>query len=194
MKWDETNPVPQVIRLPLLEAIDFVNSRPSAGAGGSDEWYTPRRYIELAREVMGSIDLDPASNPFSNLFHVRARTYFSKRDASLERPWAGNVWMNPPYSRGLMMQFCIKLEQEVQAGRVKQAIVLTHANTDPAWFERLARLSSCICFTRGRIRFLKLRAPADAPPKGQAFFYVGPHPEKFAAAFQEIGTVVIPSP
>jgi len=35
---------------------------PCAKGTGNNNWYTPARYIEAARTVLGEIDLDPASD------------------------------------------------------------------------------------------------------------------------------------
>src|SRR5262249_56141272 len=63
---------------------------------GYYEWYTPARYIELAREVLGEIDLDPASSAKAQEI-VKAQRYFTLEQDGLIRPWHGRVWLNPPY-------------------------------------------------------------------------------------------------
>ena len=52
---------------------------------GDQESYTPLKYVESARIVMGSIDLDPASNKMAN-DAVKAKTYYDKSDNGLESP------------------------------------------------------------------------------------------------------------
>src|SRR5262249_31538221 len=57
----------------------------------STEWFTPAAYLEAAREVLGAIDLDPASCPQAQEA-VRAAHYFTAADDGLSRPWHGRVW------------------------------------------------------------------------------------------------------
>jgi len=71
----------------------------------SDEWYTPAEYIEAARAVMGDIDLDPATCAAAQEM-IRARTFLTKEDDGLTRPWHGRVWLNPPYSGSLSQAAC----------------------------------------------------------------------------------------
>ncbi len=67
---------------------------------GETEYYTEPFVIEAAREVMGSIDLDPASCDYANQEHVKADVYFTQKDDGLKCKWFGNVWMNHPFSKG----------------------------------------------------------------------------------------------
>ena len=157
---------------------------------GEYEWNSPREILEAAREVLGDFDLDPASNPIAQEV-VRARRYFTKDQDGLAQPWAGNVWLNPPYAKGLIHPFISKLIKHVEEGDVTGAIVLVDNRTDTRWFHSAARVASRICFTLGRLRFLRPgEEPGGTTINGSALLYFGSNPTRFAGVFDSIGLVV----
>ncbi len=156
---------------------------------GENEWYTPQEHIDAAYKVLGSIDLDPASSEIANQ-RVKAGRIFTIADDGLTKEWGGKVWMNPPYAQPHIANFIEKLASEYEAGRVTEAIALTHNYTDTQWFHRAALSCAAICFTRGRIGFLSPEGKRAAPTQGQAFFYYGAKVSDFLDAFCRIGFVV----
>lgn len=156
---------------------------------GNNEWYTPERYIELARDVLGNIDVDPASNDFAQQ-KVRASEYYTEETNGLNKDWIGNVWLNPPYAQPAIGDFINKIVDEVEAGHVKSAVMLTHNYTDTAWFQKAARAATAICFTRGWVKFEGPNGEVAAPTQGQAFFYFGDELVKFCEAFSDVGFIV----
>ncbi len=162
-----------------------------AMGSGENEWYTPPEYIALAREVMGGVDLDPASSAGADKV-VGAATFFDADADGLAQEWAGRVWLNPPYTQPHIADFVSKMVCEVQSGRVESAIMLTHNYTDTRWFHEAASTVDAICFTRGRIKFQSPEGEVAAPTQGQAFFYFGPLVGKFTDVFSAIGFVATP--
>lgn len=59
------------------------------------EWFTPLPIIEMAREVLGTIDLDPASCLEANS-RVKALNFYNEYTNGLTQPWYGGVFCNPP--------------------------------------------------------------------------------------------------
>jgi len=177
------------VEIKLPEAAVSLNNYRSIGSG-ENEWYTPQEYADMAREVMGRIDLDPASNAEANAT-INAATFYTKDDDGLTKRWVGNVWLNPPYSRDLMPAFVEKLKSSYMAGDVSSAILVSHNNTDTGWFHSLASVASAICFPKNRIRFYR-GEEVSAPTNGQAFFYLGSDASAFARVFSGTGFVVVP--
>lgn len=161
---------------------------------GEYEWYTPAEFIEAARDVLGAIDLDPASSELAQE-RVQAGEYFTIETNGLEQEWHGRIWLNPPYSQPQIGEFVAKLNSEFSAGRVLSAVMLTNNATDTGWFHNAVGLASAICFTRGRIKFWSGRSgeQVPAPLQGQAFFYFGNNDEAFARRFAAIGFVARPA-
>lgn len=159
---------------------------------GEQEWYTPPEYIEAARLVLGEIDLDPASSDKAQET-VKAREYFTKDDDGLAQPWAGRVWLNPPYAIDLIGKFSEKLAGHFEMKDVTAAAVLVNNATETEWFRRVALLASCICFPAGRVSFLDADGnPKGAPLQGQAVIYLGSNQDDFKQQFRQFGFCAIP--
>lgn len=152
----------------------------------SNEHYTPEKYIQAARHVLGAIDLDPATSLKANQV-VRAGRYFTANDDGLTQQWFGRVWLNPPYG-GLSGAFIAKLVQEIAAESVTAAIVLVNAHcTDTAWFQPL--FDGLLCFTDHRINFYGDNDRSGST-HGSVFAYFGDKREYFAEVFSQFGAVV----
>src|SRR5579859_6267283 len=144
----------------------------------SNEWYTPARYIEAARRVMGSIDLDPASCELANRT-VKATRFYTAKENGLAQEWEGNVWLNPPYgrinlnggSKSWQVLFTEKLEREYRDGNVKQAILLTVGlSCLNEWFEPFWNYP--LCFQK-KITFKRPNGTYSEFGFGSIFVYLG---------------------
>lgn len=162
-----------------------------ASGTGENEWYTPSNLVEAAREVMGGIDLDPASSEAAQAV-VKAGAFFTKDTDGLRQEWNGRVWLNPPYAQPLIAEFVNKMVDERLSGRVSAGVMLTHNYTDTSWFHGAAAVADAICFTRGRVKFYDDSGAVAAPTQGQAFFYFGTDAAAFAERFSKIGFVAFP--
>lgn len=164
----------------------------------SEDWYTPSRYTDLARRVLGEITLDPASADYPQQW-INAKTYWTKADDGFNREWFGKVWLNPPYGKvdGKSQQkaWLDKLAREVESGRVKEAVLLVNSKHGYAWYEEMWRKYT-VCCARDRIRFIR----PDGRDAGQAkcaqtFVYFGPDigRKRFEQVFSPIGRVLTPT-
>jgi hypothetical protein len=111
---------------------------------------TPAWLIAAAREVLGKIDLDPASDPYAQGV-VQAHTWYDldgmhtdsvtqgwlefvdRWTGALQCPWFGHVWLNPPGgyapnpANGRMSSAAVwwdKLVREYLSGNVTEALFL----------------------------------------------------------------------
>ncbi|PMN73182.1 DNA N-6-adenine-methyltransferase [Enterovibrio norvegicus] len=185
---------------------------------GKVEYYTPPEWTDAARQALGTIELDPASCATAN-DNVKAVRFFTKHDDGLAQPWtAATLWMNHPFHRGekacpmphtkCRKKTCIdrghhidhaipsnddwisKLLAEYQAGNVKEAIIITFANTSESWFKKLLPFPQCM--PNKRVHYYKPDGSLDKNcTKGSAITYLGPNLDTFAAVFSRLGTIKI---
>lgn len=160
-----------------------VPAEPAAPVRDGDEWYTPAEELARAREVMGGIDLDPASCPAAQAI-VKATAYYGEGGFHADglatmSPWRGRVWLNPPYSDP--EPWIDRLIAEFDAGNVIEAIVLVNARTETEWFHRLWRHRHATpCFRLKRISFTAGDGgKSQTGFMGQVFFHLGKSVQQF---------------
>ena len=185
---------------------DVMEAHQAIHQSKSQEWFTPPVYVNAAREVMGGIDLDPASCAAANAI-IGAPTFYDRATDGLSRRWYGRIWLNPPYGKtggygsngdwnprageSNAKVWTEKLLDEWYSRRVSQAVLLVNAVPGQKWFRPLFDFP--ICFTDHRIRFIDGRTGAiqEQPTHSNAFVYLGTRPEQFAKLFGVFGTIVV---
>jgi phage N-6-adenine-methyltransferase len=157
---------------------------------GEQEWYTPPEYLDAGRRVLGAFDLDPATSDIAQR-SVRAARYHTKDDDGLSFPWAGRVWLNPPYARGLVDRFVAKLVGHYEAGDVTAAVALVNNATETRWCRQCLDAAAAACYPTGRVEFLRPDGTAsdNGALQGQLVFYLGGDVAGFRAAFERFGPV-----
>lgn len=155
----------------------------------SAEWFTPVHVLDLVREVLGDIDLDPASCMRAQQ-QVQAGAWCGLdhpdpdwRDG-LAREWPGRIWLNPPYGT-VIETWAHRLIHQYDLDITSEAITLLPARTDTEWFQPL--FAHPICFVQGRLRFSGASTGAPFP---SALVYFGSNTRRFSGVFSQIGKVV----
>jgi phage N-6-adenine-methyltransferase len=112
----------------------------------NDEWYTPPEIILS----LGEFDLDPASSPEAYRQNHSAKHFYTAGENGLKQEWKGRVWLNPPYSHPLAMQFLKKMAEH------DNGIALVFAKVEAKWFHDIVfRYAVAIKFLYDRIRFFR---------------------------------------
>jgi len=179
------------------EKLAYIGSKPGlprVADRDSDSWYTPTVYTEMAREVMGEIDLGPFSS-VTAIRRIRAKRFFDTMEDAHRQSWfqdQGRVFMNPPYGRKLV-DAAVDLFLAHWAGEcVSQGVVLVNNATETRWFQSLLRGSDAVCFPDRRIAFENDDGKhVSGNTRGQAFFYFGHRESRFREVYSRIGVVLM---
>lgn len=115
---------------------------PKGGGFTQETWLTPPGIIA----ALGPFDLDPCAAPSPRPWPTAER-HIELPEDGLAAPWAGRVWMNPPYG-SVMVNWLAKLADH------GDGIALVFARTETAMFhDHVWPRAHAIRFLRGRIAF-----------------------------------------
>lgn len=133
--------------------------------GKTDEWYTPPHVFD----ALGcSFDMDVASPGRTITPWIPAEHFVSVE--SLDLPWSGFVWMNPPFGgrNGLVPW----LQRFFEHGN---GIALTPDRTSSPWWQHFAPMAHAILFVAPKIKFIGADGnPGASPADGTSLLAAGP--------------------
>lgn len=156
----------------------------------SPSWGTPDEIIDLARSVLGEIDLDPFTSPIFNE-RVRATNAIyghGGRDGFAE-PWYGRMLVNPPGPGANVRRAWAKLMIERARADFGGAIWVSFNLEDlrrlqpqgeTSWISPLSSMFGwCRMIPRKRLRFVDgTGAARSAPMNANAIVWVAPREDK----------------
>ena len=121
-------------------AVNMLNA--SAYSSTTGEWATPPDLFErLDREFRFTLDVCATHQ------NAKCRRYFTRKEDGLVQPWSGNVWMNPPYGRGID-QWVAKA-----ASSGVRCVCLLPVRSDTRWWHAYVMRASEIRLLTRRLSF-----------------------------------------
>jgi hypothetical protein len=97
------------------------------------ELITSPDLISTAHELMGEIDLDPASSRIANSY-VQAKAFFGPQEDGLnEQDWYGKVYLFPPSG-------CYYWDKKKEKWKMTRASSVSLSSSHAVWFRKLYRL------------------------------------------------------
>ena len=163
----------------------------------TDRWFTPEYLIEMAKAVLGDIDLDPASEELANRA-IQAKTIITQERDGLTTEWSeGSIFLNPPggklKNRSLSALFWAKLMDHKQNCKLTHAIYIGFSLEQLAIsqsYHELKMLDFPLCVPRKRIKFDNPVVAKHAPSHSNVIIYVPGAVDKtdlFLETFSTIG-------
>lgn len=116
--------------------------------GDSDEWYTPPEIFAALDE---RFDLDPCQPAQGRAYlSVPADRFYTPAEDGLAQPWAGFVFVNPPFGKRNGQVPWLRKFMEHGNG-----IALVRAYTSAGWFHDEAVKADAMLFPRGKTKFVR---------------------------------------
>jgi hypothetical protein len=133
-----------------------------APVGATVEWYTPP---ELFDRLGVTFDLDPAASP-SPLACVPAEDFYHRLHDGLAHPWAGHVWLNPPYGRAGVAF----IDRMIAHG---DGLLLLPSRTETAAYQRCLAAAEAFFLLRERLWFTRSDGYRGRSSFGSTLFAFG---------------------
>lgn len=181
---------------------------------GKVEWYTPRWITQPAQDMMGGIDLDPATSVKANQYGIHANRIYTAETNGLGKEWFGKVWLNhpfgkpekpcsplctkktckkrghhnPAYKPGSIDWITHYLDQYT-TGNITESITITYVSPDTAWGHKLFAYPNL--FFNKRIAYIdgNTLKPINGVQKPSMLTYLGNNLTRFKLYFREYGTI-----
>ncbi len=109
-------------------------------------------------DALGPFDLDPCAPSEDVRPFAIATTAYTKDDDGLTKEWQGTVWLNPPYSRAPLRQFCEKMARHGDG-----IALLVNRQDNLLWQEVIFPTAKSMLFMRHRVRFLRPDGTTGSP-------------------------------
>lgn len=136
----------------------------------SDEQTTPKWLFDILNDIF-KFDLDAAATKQNALCEM----YYDQHANGLERRWGNSTWCNPPYSRGSILPFVKKAENEYLFHGINSLLLLP-GDFSTNWFFEAYQKCTGIFGYNGRLKF---NGSKDCAKFGSALVLYGYNKTKF---------------